>query len=153
MAWPARSATTRPQMRRPASARSPIRSRTLWRTNSSGKRSAPFWITPAADDDGALVGGAADEAHVAEHGLVFPEAEGSRRGDEPGVVAAFEVADEGFAADGRGEVDHVVDGVAFAGVDADELVAFAHFDILEDAEILAFAAAARLRPTSRMAST
>jgi len=42
-----------------------------------------------ADDDGALVGGAADEAHVAEHGFVFAEAEGAGGGDEAGVVAGF----------------------------------------------------------------
>jgi len=45
-------------------------------------------------------------------------------------------------ADGRGEVDGVVDGVAFAGVDSDELAAFADFDGFEDAEVLALAALA-----------
>jgi len=96
----------------------------------------------AADDDGAGVGCAADEAHVAEHGFVFTEAEGAGGGDEVGVVAGFEVADEGFVADGVGEVDGVVDGVAFARVDADELTAFADFNGLEDAEVLALAALA-----------
>jgi len=95
-----------------------------------------------ADDDGALVGGAADEAHVAEHGFVFAKAEGAGGGDEAGVVAGFEVAGEGFVADGRGEVDGVVDGVAFAGVDADEFRAFADFYGFEDAEVLALAALA-----------
>src|ERR1035441_4995732 len=42
MAWPARSATTEPSICFPISARSPIRSRTLWRTNSSGKRNGGF---------------------------------------------------------------------------------------------------------------
>ena len=89
---------------------------------------------------------AADEAHVAEHGFVFFEAEGAGGGDEVGVVAGFEVASEGVAADGLGEVDGVVDGVAVAGIDADELVAggriFADLDGLEDAEVLALAALA-----------
>ncbi len=56
------------------------------------------------------------------------------------VVADGEVAAEGFAADGRGEVDGVVDAVAGAGVDADELGAVADFDVLEDAEVFAAAA-------------
>ena len=77
----------------------------------------------AGDDDGGVVGYAADEAHVAEHGFVFFEAEGAGGGDEIGVGAGFEVAGEGVAADGLGEVDGVVDGVAVAGIDADELVA------------------------------
>ena len=85
-------------------------------------------------------------------GFVFFEAEGAGGGDEVGVGAGFEVADEGVVADGLGEVDGVVDGVAFAGpcvcerVDADELVAgggaFADFDGLEDADVLALAALA-----------
>ena len=52
----------------------------------------------------------------------------------------------GGQADGLGEVDSVVDAVALAGVDADELLggagAFADFYGLEDAEVLAFAALA-----------
>ena len=94
----------------------------------------------AADDDGALVGGSADEAHVAEHGFVFAEAEGAGGGDEVGVVPGFEVAGKGGVADGRGKVDGVVDGVAGAGVDADELGTFANFEGLEDADVLALAA-------------
>jgi hypothetical protein len=93
-----------------------------------------------------VVGYAADEAHVAEHGFIFFEAEGAGGGDEVGVGAGFEVAGKGIAADGFGEVDGVVDGVAVAGIDADELVAgggrFADFDGLEDAEVFAFAALA-----------
>ena len=106
----------------------------------------------AGDDDGGVVGYAADEAHVAEHGFVFFEAEGAGGGDEVGVGAGFEVADEGVAADGGGEVDGVMDGVAFAGpclcerIDADELVAgrgmLSDLDGLEDAEVLALAALA-----------
>ena len=96
-----------------------------------------------ADEDGAAVGGAADEAHVAEHGFVFAEAEGAGGGDEVGVGAGVEVAEEARGADGRGEVDTVVDLVAGAGVDADELGAvfavFRDFDGLEDAQVLAAA--------------
>jgi hypothetical protein len=63
----------------------------------------------AGDDDGGVVGYSADEAHVAEHGFVFFEAEGAGGGDEVGVGSGFEVADEGVAADGLREVDGVVD--------------------------------------------
>ncbi len=98
----------------------------------------------AGDDDGGVVGYAADEAHVAEHGLVFLEAEGAGGGDEVGVGSGFEIADEGVAADGLGEVDGVVDGIAVAGVETDELVTlgrgFLDFDGLEDADVLSLAA-------------
>ena len=100
----------------------------------------------AGDDDGGVVGYAADEAHVAEHGFVFFEAEGAGGGDEVGVGSGFEVAAEGVVADGLGKVDGVVDGVAIAGIDADELVAggriFADLDGLEDAEVFTLAALA-----------
>ncbi len=106
----------------------------------------------AGDDDGGVVGYAADETHVAEHGFVFFEAEGAGWGDEVGVGSGFEVAGEGIAADGFGEVDGVVDGVAFGGpglrerIDADEFLSaggvLANFDGLEDAEVFAFAALA-----------
>ncbi len=100
----------------------------------------------AGEDDGGVVGYAADEAHVAEHGFVFAEAEGAGGGDEVGVGTGFEVADEGIVADGFGKVDGVVDRVAVAGVDADELLAagrgFADFDGFEDADVLTLAALA-----------
>ena len=100
----------------------------------------------AGDDDGGVVGYAADQAHVAEHGFVFFEAEGSGGGDEVGVGTGLEVAGEGVVADGLGEVDGVVDGVAVAGIDADEFVAggraFSDLDGLEDADVLALAALA-----------
>ena len=96
----------------------------------------------ATDDDGALVGRAADETHVAEHGFVLAKAEGACGGNEAGIVAGFEVADEGLMADGVGEVDGVVDGVAIAGIDADKFCAFANLYGLQDAEVLAFAALA-----------
>lgn len=100
----------------------------------------------AGDDDGGVVGYATNEAHIAEHGLVFFEAEGAGGGDEVGVGSGLEVAAEGVAADGLGEVDGVVDGVAVAGIDADELVTggrnFADLDGLEDADVLTLAALA-----------
>jgi hypothetical protein len=99
-----------------------------------------------SEDDGGGIRDAADEAHVAEHGLVFAEAEGAGRGDEVGVGSGFEIAGECIAADGWGKVDGIVDGVAGARVDADELVAvggaFTDFDGLEDADVLALAALA-----------
>ena len=87
MAWPARSATTRPWMRRPARARSPMRSRTLWRTNSSGKRSGPFLIAPSP----TMMAQSSDTPRMRPMlrsiGSSFLEAEGARGRDELGVVA------------------------------------------------------------------
>ena len=118
----------------------------VWETEGAVEDGAGCCRGGAGDDDGGVVGNAADEAHVAEHGFVFFEAEGAGGGDEVGVGAGFEVAGEGVAADGFGEVDGVVDGVAVAGVDADEFVAgggvLADFDGLEDAEVFALAALA-----------
>ena len=100
----------------------------------------------AGDDNRGLVRYAANEAHVTEHGFVFLEAEGACGSDEVGVGSGFEIAGEGVAADGFGEVDGVVDGVAGAGIDADELVAaggvLADLDGLEDANVFALAALA-----------
>ena len=87
MAWPARSATTSPSMRRPASARSPIRSSTLCRTYSSVKRSGPF-SARLAEDDRVLWAGAANQAHIAQLLLVGLVAEGARRGDEVPYISA-----------------------------------------------------------------
>jgi hypothetical protein len=92
------------------------------------------------EDDGAGVGHTADEAHVAQLWLVFLEAEGARGGDQARVVAGLEVSLKGGEADGLWEVDGVVDAVAAAGVDADELRAVADLDLLEDADVLAAAA-------------
>jgi hypothetical protein len=94
----------------------------------------------AAEDDGAGVGRAADQAHIAEHGLVFLEAEGAGGGDQIDVVAHGEVAAEALAADGLGKVDGVVDLISGAGIDADKLGAFSDFDLLDDLEVLSAAA-------------
>ena len=107
---------------------------------AKAQRAVLYFAT--ADDDGALVGCSADQAHVAQHRLVFAEAEGTRRCDEAAVVAGFEVADEGLVTDGLGKIDGVVDGVAIAGIDADKFCAFANLYGLQDAEVLAFAALA-----------
>jgi hypothetical protein len=93
----------------------------------------------AGEDDGGVVGDAADEAHVAQHLLVFFEAEGACGSDEIGVGAGFEVAVEGVATDGSGEVDRIVDRIALTGVDTDELAAFVYLNGLEDAEVFALA--------------
>ena len=93
-----------------------------------------------AEDDGVLRAGAADEAHVAETLLIGFVAEGASCSDEGAVGFRSEVDAGLLAADGRGEVDGVVDAVAMAGVDADELVALADFNRLEHADVLAAAA-------------
>ena len=92
------------------------------------------------EDDGAGFGDAADEAHVAQHLLVFLKAESARRGDLRGVVSCSEVDGETLAANRRGEIDLVGNAVAPARIDADELIAFADFDSLADAEVFAAAA-------------
>jgi len=107
-----------------------------------GKPKGTVLYPAATDDDGALVGRAANQTHIAEHGFVFAKAEGAGGCDEAGIVAGLKVADEGFVADRVGEVDGVVDGVAFAGIDADEFSSLAYLDGLEDAEVLALAALA-----------
>ena len=96
----------------------------------------------AGEDDDTLFGGAADEAHVAEFLFVFTPAEGAGRGDFAFVGAGGEVDLVALAADGGGEVDFVGDGIALAGIDADELVALADLDVFQDAEVLAAAALA-----------
>ena len=83
----------------------------------------------AGEDDDAFFGGAADEAHVAQLLFVFAPAEGAGGGDFALVGAGGEVDGVSLAADGGGEVDFVGDGVAVAGIDSDELVALADFDV------------------------
>ena len=117
-----------------------MRSSTLWRTYSSSKRSGPFSGPFGTEDDGVLRAGAADEAHVAQLAFVGLVAEGAGGGDG-GAVGFGGQVDAGFLlADGSGKVDGVLNAVAGAGIDADELVALAHFDGLEDADVLAAAA-------------
>jgi len=96
----------------------------------------------AGEHDDAFFGGAADQAHVAEFLFVFAPAKGAGGGDFALVGAGGEVDDVSLAADGRGEVDFVGDGVAIARIDSDELVAFADLDALENAEVFAAAALA-----------
>ena len=94
----------------------------------------------AAENDDAFFGGTADQAHVTQFLFVFAPTEGAGGGDFALVGAGGEVDGVSLTADGRGEVDFVGDGVAVAGIHADEFVAFTHLDVLEDAEILAAAA-------------
>ena len=94
----------------------------------------------AGEHDDAFFGGAADEAHVAEHFFVFAPAEGAGGGDFALVGAGGEVDDVSLATDGRREVDFVRDGVAVARIDSDELIAFADLDVFKNAEVFAAAA-------------
>lgn len=93
-----------------------------------------------SENDGVFCAGAADEAHVAEALLLGFVAEGAGGGDEGAVGLSGEVDASFLLADGGGKVDGVVDAVALAGIDADELVALADLDGLEDADVLAAAA-------------
>ena len=94
----------------------------------------------AAENDDAFFCGPTDQAHVAQFLFVFAPAEGARRGDFALVGTGGEVDGVALAADRVREVNLVGDGVAVAGVDAYEFVAFANFDIFENAEIFAAAA-------------
>src|ERR1017187_5698205 len=105
-----------------------------------GKAQRPVLHALRGEDNRARVRDAADQAHVAQLGLILLEAKGPRRRNQAGVVSGFQVGRELFAADGRREVDGVVDAVALAGVDADEFAALAYLDLLQDADVLAAAA-------------
>jgi hypothetical protein len=94
----------------------------------------------AGEDDNTGFRSAADKAHVAELLFVFAEAERAGGGDFRLISAGSQIDHEALAADGRGEVDAVRDGVAVAGVNADEFSAFTDFDGFEDAKIFAAAA-------------
>lgn len=89
------------------------------------------------EDDGALFGYTANQAHIAQHGLVFFEAEGARRSDFIGVAARGQIDHEALPPNRRGEINLVGDAVALTRIHADKLVAFAHFHAFQDAEILA----------------
>ena len=104
-----------------------------------GKAQASVLHAVAAEDDSVFRRGAADESHVAQHALVFAEAEGARGGDLRAVGIGREIDREILAMDGRGEVDLVGDAVAVAGIDADELVVLTNFDLAQDAEVFAAA--------------
>ena len=90
-------------------------------------REAQRWIFHAAtaDDDGTRTRRSTDKAHIAQHGFVFAKAKGTRGRNELGIGAGFEIAGEGLHTNGRGEVDCVIDGIAFAWIDAYELGTFA----------------------------
>ena len=105
-----------------------------------GETQRPVLHAVLRENDRALGRRAADQAHVAQLGLVFAESERACRGDLAGVVAGFQVGRELLTADGRREVDDVVDTVAGAGIDADELASVAYLDLPEDADVLAAAA-------------
>ncbi len=91
----------------------------------------------SGDDDGVLVGDAADQPHVAQLLLVLAKAERPRRRQRPVVGARRQINRKLLAADRRGKVDRVGDGVAVARVHAQELVSFADLNRLEDAQVLA----------------
>ena len=68
--------------------------------------------------------------------LICLIAKGTGGGDLRAVGLGFKVDGEGIVADGGGKVDFVGDAIAVAGVDTDELVAFANLNRTEDADVL-----------------
>src|SRR5664279_3822545 len=102
-----------------------------------GKAQGSILNALLANDDGAVVGNAADQAHVAQLLFIRFEAEGSSRGDFRSISACAEIDGKTVSSDGCRKVDGVVDGVGIGGVDSDELVAIVNLDVLEYAQIFA----------------
>ena len=105
-----------------------------------GKAQGAVLRAAGAEDDGVFRTRAANQAHVAEALLIGLVAKGAGGGNGAAVGFGGQI-DAGFlAADGSGKVDGVFDAIAGAGIDADELVALADLDRMENAN--GFAAAA-----------
>src|SRR6202012_4928570 len=92
-----------------------------------GKTQWPILHGFAGKNNGGRVRNTANQAHIAQLGLIFLPSKGACRSDQVGVGARLDVAQKAFPANGRGEIDQIVDLVSRAGIDADELVALAHF--------------------------
>src|SRR5579862_5252741 len=90
-----------------------------------------------AEDNGVFRSGATDEAHVAKPLFVGLVAESAGRGDVRPIGSVRQVDGRPQAPDGGGKIDGVVDAVARPGVDADELVAFAHLHRMQHTNIFA----------------
>src|SRR6185437_923953 len=104
------------------------------------KAQAPVLHAVAGQDDSVFFRGAADQSHVAQHELVFAEAEGARRRDLRSVRISSQVDRVFLPSDRRGKVDLVGDAVTIARIDADKLAVLAHFHFAQDAQIFAAAA-------------
>src|SRR5579884_112173 len=104
------------------------------------KAQRPIHDTLAGKNDRARFRNTADEAHVAQHLLIFLKTEGACRGNLAAIAACRQVYGYGLLANRGGEVNMIGHAVAFARIDADELVSVAHFHFFHDAQILAFAA-------------
>lgn len=98
--------------------------------------------TLGREDNHVLIAGAADEAHVAQIALILKKAKGARGRDFALVASGREINFEVLCADGRGEVDGIGDGVSVGGIDADEFIALANLNLLQDSKISALAALA-----------
>src|ERR1700722_15253658 len=90
----------------------------------------------SAEDDGVLFRRSANQAHVAQHLLVFTKPEGTGGSNLRAVGAGGEVDGECLAADWVGEMDVVGNAVAFSGVNSDELAVLPHFYVFQDAQVL-----------------
>src|SRR5579863_2026650 len=96
--------------------------------------------TFGAENDGVLRARAADQSHVAELFLVGLIAEGACACDLGAIGVGGEVDAGLLSADGSGKVDGVLNAIAGAGIDSDELIPFADLDRLEHAHVFAAAA-------------
>ncbi len=90
----------------------------------------------AAKNNRVLFRRAANQAHVPQHLLIFAKAEGSGSRNLGAVRSGGQVDGECLAANRMGEKDVVGNGVAFAGIDGDELAVLADFHALQYAQIL-----------------
>src|SRR5579871_3861707 len=96
--------------------------------------------TELSQNDGILRSCPADESHVAQALLVGLVAEGASWGDSGAVPLCSQIDASALPADGGGEVDRVLNAVARARINPDELVALPHLYGLQHANVLAAAA-------------
>src|SRR5579884_1172847 len=102
------------------------------------KAQRPIHDTLAGKNDRARFRNTADEAHVAQHLLIFLKTEGACRGNLAAIAACRQVYGYGLLANGGGEVNVIRNAVTFARIDADEFISIPHFYFFQDAQVLAF---------------
>src|ERR1700722_8629149 len=101
--------------------------------------------TLTGENDGARFGDAANQSHVAQHLLIFLEAEGPRRSNLQPIIPGRQIDRKSLASDGCGKINMVGHTVAFAGIDTDEFISVEHFYRLQNAQVFA-PAPLRLQP-------
>jgi len=123
MACPARSATTEPSICFPISARSPIRSSTLWRTNSSAKRREIQHLF--AVEHNGILGRRATDQSLLPHGIgLVQKPERARRGNLAQIAAIRQTHTKALLANQRmRKVDRIGNGIGVGRIHRDKLIA------------------------------